>query len=322
MNLSNLSALFKSIGDPNRLRLLHLLSIEELTVGELVKILEWPQSTVSRQLKPLKERGLVSERPHGAATYYRASLEADRGANGDTELRDALHGLLESMPLPPADRTRLDRIVALREAEGPEFFDRIGLRWDALRENCFGPTFHLEAFVHLLPREWTVADLGTGTGYLLSPLALHFKRVIGVDASRPMLELAARHARELKLDNIDLRHGELEQLPIKKGEIDLGVCILMLHHIAEIGAVLSGIHRALKQGGRVLIVEFHPHENEKFRAAMADRRYGIDAGELAGWLNRTGFEVSDTWDFPHVEHPEHELAPLPRLYGIVAGKQS
>lgn len=319
MELAALSNLFKSMGDPVRLRLLHLLSVEELTVGELVRILDLAQSTVSRHLKTLRESGLVADRPVGAATFYRAALEPSAG-NGDASVRESLAGLLSRDNLPPADRRHLERILALRAGEGSDFFDKMGLRWDALREACFGPAFHLEAFIHLLPAEWTVADLGTGTGYLLPVLGGQFRRVIGVDMSEPMLGLARRHLAGPLAEVIELRHGALESLPIADSEVDLAVALLMLHHLPEIEPALREMRRILKPGGRVLIVEVHPHQNEKFRIQMADRQMGMAPEALKSLLAQAGFGSMDSWDYPTIARPEHELAPLPGLYGVRATK--
>ncbi len=318
MDLASLSAMFKAVGDPARLRLLHLLSHEELSVGELVRILDMPQSSISRHLKALKEQGLAADRPIGAATFYRASVEADLG-DGDTELRDSLNRLLRQNDLPDADRRRLERVLAMRHApEGEEFFDRIGARWDALREHAFGPTFHLEALVRLLPRALDVADLGAGTGYLLPLLGSHFRRVIAVDMSQQMLDVARRRLDEAGIGNVDLRRGTIESLPLKRAEVDLVLALILLHHVDDIPAVLGRIHHALKPGGRLLIVDFQPHANERFRVAMADRRPGLEKKQLVEWLKAAGFGDVSGWDYPHDPHPEHDLAPLPRLYGLVA----
>lgn len=323
INLATLSSQFKAIGDPARLRILHLLSHEELAVGELVRILELPQSTISRQLKPLKDQGLVADRPVGSATYYQAAQEGGE-TNGRAALRDALLHLMRESPLPPTDQKRLDRVLALRKAEeeegGQGFFDRIGLRWDAMREECFGPTFHLEAFLRLLPHTWTVADLGTGTGYLLPVLGRHFARAIGVDMNQPMLELARRRVEEAGLKNVDLREGRLEKLPLRDGEVDLAICLVMLHHLEDVPAALTEVARTLKSGGRLLVVELHSHANEAFRVAMADRHAGIETGQMQTWLKAAGFKGDDVWDLPEAPRPEHELAPIPRLYGVLATK--
>lgn len=318
--LSSLSSLLRTLGDPVRLRLLQLLAAEELSVGELVRVLELPQSTISRHLKALKEEGLAADRPVATSAYYRATLEADLG-NGDAPLRDGLLTVLRGAPLAPGDRERMERVLALREStDGDAFFDRIGARWDALRADCFGATFHLEALLHLLPATWRVADLGAGTGYLLPPLARHFAHVIGVDSSAEMIALAQKHASDQNLTNIELRHGRLEQLPLADGEIDLALAILMLHHLSEVEAAIAEIHRVLKPGGRVLIVELHPHQNERFRAAMADRHRGTAPQRLAQLITQAGFAATSSWNLPHPNRPDHELAPLPGTYTLTATK--
>jgi len=320
IKLNQISAWFKSVGDPMRLRMLHLLTREELAVGEIVRILDLPQSTVSRHLKALREAGLVADRPMGPSAYYRATLVAEAGDGGEASVHDALADLLARTDLAPVDRRRLDEALAMRASQGDDFFDRMGLRWDALRESCFGRTFHLEALVHLLPREWTVADLGVGTGYLLPTLARHFRRVIGVDVSRPMLELSAHRAGEGGLENVELRHGRLEALPLADGEIDLAIALLIIHHVSDVRLVTEEIARALRSGGRLLAVEIHPHDNEGFRQHMADRHRGLAPEQLAQQLRAADFERIDHWDYPYLDRPEHELAPLPPLYALVATK--
>lgn len=319
MDFVALSSHFKAIGDPVRLRILHLLAHQELSVGELVRIVDLPQSTVSRQLKPLREQGLIVDRPVGSATYYQAAPEAGEG-NGEAALRNVLLRLLRETEPAGGDRERMERIVALRQndEDGQEFFDRIGLRWDAMREECFGPTFHLEALLHLLPEEWTVADLGTGTGYLLPVLGRHFARTIGIDLNRQMLELARRRVNEAGARGVDLREGRLEDLPLADGEVDLAICMVMLHHLEDVPAALGEIWRALRSGGQLLIVELHAHENERFRLAMADRRAGIAPGQMQEWLRSAGFGSVQHWDMPPAAGVEHELAPIPRLYGMLA----
>ncbi|MGI8906298.1 MAG: ArsR/SmtB family transcription factor [Candidatus Sumerlaeaceae bacterium] len=318
-SLTPLSFLFRALGDPVRLRLLHLLSVEELSVGELVRILDLPQSSVSRQISVLREQGLLSSRPAGPATYYRTNLESDVG-DSETALRDSLTDLLRHAELAPADQRALERVLAGRESAGEQFFDRIGLGWDSLREECFGTTFHLEAFIALLPKSWTVADLGTGTGYLLPILGRHFNRVIGIDNSHAMLELARKRVEEADVARrVELSEGALEKLPLKNAEVDLAIALLMLHHLPDVEIALREVRRVLKPGGKLLVVEIHEHQNEAFRVRMADRRPGIAPAQLEGWMRDANLEVGTMWDIPSAEHAEHELAPVPQLYVSIAG---
>ena len=138
--------------------------------------------------------------------------------------------------------------------------------------------------------------------------------------SQPMLDMAHRRVHEAALRNIELRLGKLEALPLAAQEVDLALALLLLHHLTDVAGVLRAVARALRHGGRLLLVEVHPHDNERFRARMADRRRGIDPDQMRAWLTDAGLEPVHRWDFDHVEHPEHELAPLPRLYGLIAAK--
>src|SRR5688572_21011658 len=64
-----------ALSEVNRLRILRALEAEELSVGELARIVQLPQSTVSRHLKALLSAGLVGKRARGTASMYR--LRAD-----------------------------------------------------------------------------------------------------------------------------------------------------------------------------------------------------------------------------------------------------
>lgn len=319
------SLIFRAVADPVRLRVLHLLHAEELSVGELVRILELPQSSVSRHLKALRGEGLITDRPAGPAAYYRATLNADL-ANGQGRLRQTLAEMLPATQLPAADRARLDHVLALRSSEKGQFFNQIGLQWDALRESCFGASFHLEAFLTLLPREWTVADLGTGTGYLLPHLARHFQRVIAVDSSAPMLELARKRVCSVTKQEhdgyqnscVEFHESRLESLPLSPGEIDLVLVVLMLHHLESLDEALAELSRVTRAGGQVLVVDFYPHDNSNFQIRMADERPGIDPVELTIMLEQTGFADVRRHALGQPEILNHELAPLPRLYAITA----
>jgi SAM-dependent methyltransferase len=313
--LPALAALLRATGDPLRLRLLHILTAEELSVGELVRVLQLPQSTISRHLKGLKEQGLVADRPSGPNTYYRAVVEAETHS-AETAVRDSLVTTLRQSPLPTEDRNGLELVLASRGLLGDEFFDRVGLRWDQLREECFGPAFHFEAFLQLLPREWAVADLGTGTGYLLPSLSRHFRQVVAVDNSTAMLDLARRRVAESGAENVDLREGDLEHLPLTDGGIDLALAFLMLHHLNDVRPALREIRRILRPGGQLLLVEIYPHQNESFRVAMADRRPGLDPATLSAMASEAGLRPAHETALDWRDRPAHDLAPLPRTYAL------
>lgn len=73
--LSTTHDVFSAIGEPKRRILIEQLIIKEMTVNELVKIVGWPQPTVSKHLSVLKKVNIVSERKDGRYRHYRVQPE-------------------------------------------------------------------------------------------------------------------------------------------------------------------------------------------------------------------------------------------------------
>lgn len=286
ISLSDSSAeALRALGDEVRQSIVRLLIKEELSVNELVEILKLPQSTVSRQLKVLRDADWLADRRIGTATMYRTAAQATTG-----DVRQVLLAWLEAQPLAKPMAARLERVLQRRRDESTGFFDRLGSRWDQLRESAFGNAFAFEAMLGLLPREWTVADIGTGTGFLLPSLAARFKRVIAVDGSNEMLGCARRRSEDAGATNVEFQQGDLGKLPIADGACDAAIACLVLHHLAKPADALAELQRILRPGGRALIVEQRAHENQDFYETMQDLWWGFDAAALAEQMAVAGFE--------------------------------
>jgi len=278
------AGLFRALADPARQRIVQLLISEELSVTQLVAVLRLPQSTVSRQLKALRAAGLVSDRREGVTAYYRAT------PTGDDELRGAIFQWLKQQPLARSVVARLERVLRQRDDGAVGFFHRLGKRWDELRESAFGQAFAVEAFAALLPREWTVADIGTGTGFLLPTLADNFQRVIAVEPAETMLECARQRVAECGSTTVTFHAGDLDHLPIDNDTCDLAIACLVLHHVSEPSQALAEMHRVVRPGGRILVIEQQAHENQAFYEMMQDRWWGFERGELARQVSAVGFK--------------------------------
>jgi ArsR family transcriptional regulator len=151
---------------------------------------------------------------------------------------------------------------------------------------------------------------------LLPSLTRHFAKTIAVDNSPAMLELAKRRISDVSSNNVQLRLGDLERLPLYDGEVDLALAFLMLHHLADVPAALAEIRRVLRPGGQLLVVEIYPHQNEAFRVAMADRRPGLAPDLLAAMATEAGLRCSHALSLERRDRPAHELAPLPSIYAM------
>jgi ArsR family transcriptional regulator len=276
---------FRALADSTRQRILQLLIREELSVSELVDVLRLPQSTISRHLRVLRTAGLITDRREGATTLCRAR----RSTQDEKELAGLLMDWFGQWPLPTPLVDRLARVLQGRAPGGATFFERLGRRWDELREAAFGAAFAVEAFVSLLPREWTVADIGAGTGYLLPILADNFKAVIAVEPAAAMLACARQRVAEDRAAQVTFHQGEASALPMADRACDLAIACLVLHHVAEPRQALDELRRIVRPGGRVLIVEQRAHENQKFYEMMQDRWWGFEPADLAGQLAGAGF---------------------------------
>jgi len=275
-----------SLADPTRSRLLFVLDRHELTVGELCAVVQLPQSTVSRHLKQLGDFDWVASRAEGTSRLYQIVGPLDPAAR---KLWHFVREQLASGTTSKRDLERVDAVLARRRAASEAFFSSAAGQWDALRAELFGRRADLAALPGLLDPTWTVGDLGCGTGQLTEMIAPFVARVIAVDAARGMLAVARRRLSDEP--NVTFHQGELEALPIDDGSLDVAVLFLVLHHVAEPPRVLSEAARALKSGGRLLIVDMLPHERSEYRERMGHLWQGFSEAQLADWIRDAGFDT-------------------------------
>ncbi len=275
--------LFKAVAEETRLRLLNLTREYELNVRELTAILAMGQSRISRHLKILADQGLIRARRDGLWVFYRAAEEGP-GAR----FTGALSYLLQGNPVLEEDLRRAQEHRERSRRETARFFDSLAGEWERLRHDIIGPVDLAERIASRLPACDTAADLGCGTGALLALLSRNAQRVIGVDGSAKMLERARRAAATLG-PRVQLRLGDLEQLPMVDAEADCAVINLVLHHLARPLEGLLEARRVLKRGGRLIVVELARHGEEELRTRYGDRWLGFDPEEMASWMEKAGF---------------------------------
>lgn len=273
-----------SLADPIRSRLLVVLDRHELTVGELCAALQLPQSTVSRHLRQLGDAGWVSARAEGTSRLYRMLAQLDPGAR---KLWHVVREQVGAGTTAARDRERVTAVLARRRAASEEFFSTSAGQWDALRAQLFGTRADLAALPALLDPSLTVGDLGCGTGQFTALLAPFVARVVAVDSSRGMLAVARRRLADAA--NVEFHQGELEALPVDAESLDVAVLSLVLHYVAEPIRVLTEAARALRPGGRLLVVDMRPHERGDLRDRMGHVWQGFDEDQLAEWFRAAGF---------------------------------
>jgi ubiquinone/menaquinone biosynthesis C-methylase UbiE/DNA-binding transcriptional ArsR family regulator len=297
-----------ALGDLTRSRLLLLLERHELTVGELCTVLQLPQSTVSRHLKVLADEGWVRSRAEGTSRRYRIADALDAPARRLWHLvRDEIAGTTAARQ----DATRARSVLARRRRTSQRFFSSAAGRWDRLRAELFGPHPELPALLALLDPDWTVGDLGCGTGQVSERLAPFVGRIIAVDESSAMLAAARRRLAERP--GVEIRPGELDALPIDDAELDVALLVLVLHYLPEPGRALAEAHRTLRPGGRLLVIDMMPHTREEYRHTMGHLWLGFSAEQLTRWLRDSGFHAEH-----HIPLPPDPSAKGPNLFAMSA----
>ena len=274
-----------ALADPIRCRMLVLLERHELTVSELCAVLQMPQSSVSRQLKTLADDSWVVSRRDATSRFYSMSVDdLDQGAR---QLWPIIREQLATSPAATHDEQRLRGVLARRRTKSEEFFATASAGWDHLREGLFGDTFYLWAVLGLIDPALTVGDLGCGTGQLSATIAPYVGRIIAVDASEDMLEAARRRLAEST--NVDVRQGQLEALPIADGELDAAMLSLVLHYSPDPSKALTEAGRALRPGGRILVVDMQPHERVEYQQQMGHVWLGFSEKQIDKLLAGAGF---------------------------------
>src|SRR5476651_1936406 len=275
-----------SLADTTRSRVLLLLDRHELTVSELCGIVQLPQSTVSRHLKALADSAWVSARAEGTSNLYSITRhDLDPAAR---RLWALVREQVGSSPAAAQDQRRLQAALAERRTKSQEFFSSSAGQWDRLRDELFGDRFHLVALAAFADGASTVGDLGCGTGQVSAALAPFVSHVIAVDASAAMLQAAKKRMHDF--ENVDLRRGELEALPIDDARLDAATLMLVLHHLPEPERALAEVARVLKPGGRVVIVDMLPHDRESYRQQMGHVWLGFSDDHVRRMFQEAGFE--------------------------------
>ena len=282
---------FKALSDPTRLRLLNMLAHYELNVNEIVSIVEMIQSGVSRHLKILLEAGLLASRKDGSFIYYAANKEGDA-----LDLIRFTMARVRTDTVCSRDVERAMQSIALRKNRTKRFFKTVAPQWDRLKKEVLGNLDLTHAIIERIQGCGVVADLGCGTGEMLSRLLTRQNtRLIGVDASPEMLEQARIRLPEKQ--TLELRLGELENLPMRDQEADAVAMSMVLYHIVEPEKSIMEVARVLKGGGRFVLADFSRHDQEEIKALIGGSWLGFTQDQISGWIGRHGLSLIEYTEF-------------------------
>jgi len=304
--------ILRVLADPSRLRILLLLGSEELSVAELQQILVMGQSTISTHLAQLKQVRLVEDRRTGKSNLYRLR-KADPA---DGILAGLLAHARQEIPQAAADQADLRRVLRKRQNTMRAFFDSVAGRLG--KDYVPGKSWKgvAEALLRLMP-PMVIADLGAGEGAFALLLAERATKVIAVDNSARMIEVGREQARSHGIANVEYRLGDMEEVPIADGAVDLVFFSQSLHHALHPERAVEEAWRILRPGGRIVILDLARHRFEEARELYADEWLGFSEAEMESMLEEAGFIEMQT----SVVHKEQE-APQFQTLLVIGNKKS
>ncbi|MGA2892845.1 MAG: metalloregulator ArsR/SmtB family transcription factor [Xanthobacteraceae bacterium] len=303
LSFAGLTATLKSAGEATRLRILVLLAEAELTVSDLTEILRQSQPRLSRHLRLLAEAGLVERFREGSWAFFRL-----RERSGADIARTLLARLDPDDPVIVRDRERLATVRAARAASAQNYFRRHAAEWDRIRKLHVADAAVEDAIRSALADKpiRALLDLGTGTGRMLELFAGDIERGLGLDLSLDMLALARARLDRAGLKHCSVRQGDIYDLALPRDSFDVVIIHQVLHFLDDSARAIREAARVLRPGGRLLVVDFAPHDLEFLREEHAHRRLGFAPETVAQWLEAAGLDVLRQQTFP--PGPEGQIA--------------
>ena len=282
---------FQALADPTRLRILALLRIMELSVGELAQILGQSQPRVSRHLKILADAAVLERRKEGSWVFLTLA---------DTERTDPVFALIDSWSdestraLFAADAARTEAIRADRAEAATRYFTAHAEVWDQIRSLHVAESEVERAIDRALGRRplGRLVDIGTGTGRMIELFGPRSSQATGIDRSSEMLRLARVKLEAAGIAS-SLRQGDMYALPLADESADSIIIHQVLHYAHSPASAIAEAARVLAPGGILLVVDFAAHDREELRTSDAHIRLGFDDDVMRSWFASAGLTVDE-----------------------------
>ena len=268
------------LADETRIRILHLLDQEPLTVAELQELLHLGQSSVSGHLSKLKHAQIIHAVSEGASHRYRMR----------EDMPDALEQCWQSVK----QLSVQDPEIAQDQQNLGTFRQRRGANWvDAVAgslEHHYSPGRSWESMCQALvsfAQLGTCVDIGSGDGSLLGLLAPSSDELHCVEPSEAMGEAAQRTIKKLKLKNVTMHHASAASLPLDDNSCDSALMLQSLHYVDDPKLAIQEAQRVLKPGGRICIATLLEHQYAEAER-YGHKHFGFSEKQCKQWFQAWG----------------------------------
>ena len=146
-----------------------------------------------------------------------------------------------------------------------------------------------------LKPDWIAADFGCGSGYFTVLLAQKVKKVYAIDVQKEMLRFLEDKIRRLRINNIELRLSNPNEIPLEDEAVDFLMSVNTLHEFDDKARMVKEMKRVVKHEGSLLIVDFKKQETG-FGPPVKIRVAKEKAIRL---FEDSSFALSNTKDLPY-----------------------
>jgi ubiquinone/menaquinone biosynthesis C-methylase UbiE len=173
-----------------------------------------------------------------------------------------------------------------------EYFAGVAEEWDEIRSGFFNEAMRDAAVRKAgIPSGAIVADVGTGTGFVLRGLLEQAGELTGFDESPQMLDIA--RSSFAGYPHVQFRQAEGQHLPAEDNSFDAVFANMYLHHAPVPALAIVEMVRILKPSGRLVITDLDTHEEAWMREAMSDRWLGFERDDVQIWYKAAGLSKID-----------------------------
>jgi ubiquinone/menaquinone biosynthesis C-methylase UbiE len=225
----------------------------------------------------------------GSWAFFRM---AEHAAAADVA-RSLLSRLDHDDPVIVRDRERLAAVRAARAAAAQAYFRQHAAEWDRIRQLHVADVAVEAAITEALADKpfRSLLDLGTGTGRMLELFGPHIQRGLGIDLSLDMLAVARSRLERAGYRHCSVRQGDIYDLALPRESFDVVLVHQVLHFLDDGGRAIAEAARMLTAGGRLLVIDFAPHDLEFLREEQAHRRLGFATDTVSQWMSAAGLDL-------------------------------
>lgn len=286
--IDQLAKLLKTVSDPMRLHIIHILGLSSYGALELSFILGLKQNSLSHHLKLLSQAGLIDSRREGNSIYYRRAIYS----NDYQALVSEIITQSDLLVLPEIQVNNMLTVQQERELQSKEFFSKNALRFKEQQELIADYESYADVAQNMLVSRSSnfnhAIEIGPGTGEFLLLLSKAFTQVTAVDVSQDMLNQAVAFCDKNQLSNVNLILGDQSLLSDQISMADAVIFNMVLHHVSNPAKEIENAARLLKAQGLLLITDLCSHDQDWARSSCGDLWLGFDENELKQWAANSG----------------------------------